>query len=128
MKTIMPRKSVLKLPPIDLGDEAIGQRIARLRKERGYSQEALAKKMGIVRILVSDYERGRIRPHPEMVARFALAFGITTDELIGLKGSKKNDKTPNLAIQKRMRQIEQLPPAKQRVILQTIDGFIKGVQ
>lgn len=63
-----------------------------------------------------------------MVARFALAFGITTDELIGLKGSKENGTTPNLAIQKRMRQIEQLPPAKQRVILQTIDGFIKGVQ
>ncbi len=128
MKTIMPRKSTLKLPPIDLGDEAIGQRIARLRKEQGYSQEALAKKMGIVRILVSDYERGRIRPHPEMVARFALAFGITTDELIGFKASKKNGKKPNLAIQKRMRKIEELPPAKQRVLLQTIDAFIKGVQ
>lgn len=124
----MPKKSTLKLPPIDLGDEAIGQRIARLRKEQGYSQEALAKKMGIVRILVSDYERGRIRPHPEMVARFALAFGITTDELIGLKESKKSSKKPNLAIQKRMRKIEELPPAKQRVILQTIDAFIKGTK
>jgi transcriptional regulator with XRE-family HTH domain len=124
----MPRKSTLKLPPIDLGNEAIGQRIARLRKERGCSQQVLAKKMGIVRILVSDYERGRIRPHPEMVARFALAFGITTDELIGLKKSKENVKKPNLAIQKRMKKIEELPPAKQRVILQTIDAFIKGVQ
>lgn len=128
MKTIMPRKSSLKPPHIDLGDEPIGKRIARLRKERGFSQEALAKKMGIVRILISDYERGRIRPHPEMVARFALAFEVTTDELIGLKPPKKSGKKPNLAIQKRIRKIEQLPPSKQRVILQTIDGYLKGVQ
>ena len=128
MKNIMPRKSKLKLPPIDLGEESIGRRIARLRKERGYSQQALAQKMGIVRVLVSDYEKGRLRPHPEMVARFALAFGVTTDEIIGLKRSDSESHKPNLAIQKRMRQIEQLPSAKRRVILQTIDGFIKGVQ
>jgi transcriptional regulator with XRE-family HTH domain len=128
MMRIMPRKSKLKFPPIDLGEETIGQRIARLRKEQGYSQEALAKKMGIVRILVSDYERGRLRPHPEMVARFALAFGVTADEIIGLKPSKDNAREPNLAIQKRARQIEQLPAAKRRVIMQTIDAFIKGVQ
>ena len=123
----MARKSTLKLPPIDLGSETIGQRIARLRKERGYTQQELAKKMGIVRVLVSDYEKGRIRPHPEMVARFALALGITADELIGLKPSKSNDKEPNLSIQKKIRKIEDLPAAKQRVILQTIDAFIKGV-
>jgi len=128
MKSIMPRKSNLKLPPIDLGIETIGQRIARLRKERGYSQEALAQKMGIVRVLVSDYEKGRLRPHPEMVARFALAFGITADELIGLKLLEGDDHQPNLAIQKRMRMIEQLPPSKRRVILQTIDAFIKGTE
>jgi len=128
IKNIMPRKSTLKLPPIDLGDETIGERIARLRKERGYSQEALAKKMGIVRVLVSDYEKGRIRPHPEMVARFALAFGVATDSIIGLKPSNSSGHKPNLAIQKRMRKIEELPSAKRRVILQTIDGFIKGVK
>lgn len=84
--------------------------------------------MGIVRVLVSDYEKGRLRPHPEMVARFALALGVTADELIGLKSSESDTYKPNLAIQKRMRKIEELPPAKQRVILQTIDTFIKGVE
>jgi hypothetical protein len=63
-----------------------------------------------------------------MVARFALAFGVTADEIIGLKPSKDNAREPNLAIQKRARQIEQLPAAKRRVIMQTIDAFIKGVQ
>jgi transcriptional regulator with XRE-family HTH domain len=74
----MPRKSKLKLPPIDLGSESLGQRIARLRKEKGYTQVELAKKMGIVRVLVSDYERERIRPHYEMIIRLALALDVTT--------------------------------------------------
>jgi transcriptional regulator with XRE-family HTH domain len=128
IKIIMAKKSTLKLPPINLGKEAIGERIARFRKEQGYTQEALAKHMGIVRVLISDYEKGRIRPHPEMVARFALAFGVTTDELIGLKPSKNEGKQPNLTIQKRMRLIEGLPKAKQRTILQTIDAYIKGIK
>ncbi len=127
----MARKSTLKLPPIDLGDETIGQRIARLRKERGFSQQALAKKMGLVRVLISDYEKGRIRPYPEMVARFALAFGVSTDELIGLKPSESNNcnhEKNNLPIQKRMRMISELPPAQQKTIIQTIDYFVKGVK
>ena len=39
----MPRKSRLKLPPLDLGKETFGQRLTRLRKERGYTQVTLAK-------------------------------------------------------------------------------------
>ena len=63
-----------------------------------------------------------------MIARFALLYRVTTDELIGVKPSERYRKKPNLTIQKRMRKIEELPPAQQRVILQTIDTFIKGAE
>lgn len=42
----MPRKSSLKLPALDLGEETVGERIARLRKERGYTQIELAERIG----------------------------------------------------------------------------------
>ena len=87
---IMPQVSKYKLPPLKLGKETLGQRIARLRKERGYTQIELAKKIGITQVLVSDYERERLRPHYEMIIRFALALGVTTDELLGLKTSKNS--------------------------------------
>jgi hypothetical protein len=63
-----------------------------------------------------------------MIARFALLYRVTTDEPIGVKPPERYRKKPNLTIQKRMRKIEELPPAQQRVILQTIDTFIKGVE
>lgn len=34
----------------------MGQCLARLRKERGYTQVDLAKKIGIIQTLISDYE------------------------------------------------------------------------
>src|SRR3990172_10946493 len=86
----MPRRSRLKMPPLDLGKETIGQRIARLRKERGYTQTELAEKTGIPQTLITDYERDKLRLHAEMVIRFAQALEVTTDEILGIKTSKRN--------------------------------------
>jgi ribosome-binding protein aMBF1 (putative translation factor) len=56
----MPRKSRLKLPPLGL-PEPFGSRLARLRKERGFTQIELASRIGLTQTLVSDYERGKLR-------------------------------------------------------------------
>jgi len=126
--SIMPQVSKLKLPPLNLSKETIGQRITRLRKEGGYTQVALAKKNGITQVLVSDYERGRLRPHYEMVIRFALALEVSADELLGIKPPKGNGSKASLKILKRMKKIEALPPTQQRVLLKNIDMFLKGAQ
>ena len=124
----MPRRSKLKLPPLKTGPEAFGERLARLRKERGLSQIALAEKIGIIQQLITDYERERIRMHAEMVIRFAKALGVTTDEL--LLGEKKPTAMSKLDISlkvaRRLQKIEELSPSKQRTILQTIDMFLDG--
>ncbi|RTZ99519.1 MAG: XRE family transcriptional regulator [Deltaproteobacteria bacterium] len=127
---IMPKKSKLNLPPLNLGEETLGKRIARLRKQNGLSQAQLAKKIGITPGLVSDYERNRLRPHAEMTARFALALQISADELLGLKHCKNGtrDNTASLKILRRVKRIETLPSAKQKILLQNIDMFLKGAE
>lgn len=122
----MPRKSRLKLPPLNLGDESIGQRIARLRKERGYTQVELAEKMGLVQSLISTYELDQLRLSSEMVIRFALALEVTADELLGLKPKKKNGTKPSLKVLRRLNRIESLPSSHQKTLLKTIDAFLKG--
>jgi transcriptional regulator with XRE-family HTH domain len=124
----MPQVSKLKLPPLDLGPETLGQRLARLRKERGHTQAELAEKIGLIRGLISDYERDKRKPNYEMIIRLALALKITTDELLGLKKTMADNKKPNLKIQRRVNKIEQLPSGQQKALLKTIDTFIENLQ
>ena len=124
----MPRRSKLKLPPLNLGEETIGKRIARLRKERGYTQAELSDKMGLIQALVSDYERDKLRLHAEMVSRFALALEVTSDQLLGLNNNRKNSDKLSLKILRRSKKIEALPPGQQKTLLKTIDTFLKGAE
>jgi len=124
----MPKKPKHKLPPLNLGDETLGQRLARLRKERGYTQVEFAGKIGIIRELISDYERERIKPNYDLIIRFAMALEVTTDELLGTASAKQKESSPNLKILRRMKKIEALPQAQQKILLQNIDMFLKGAQ
>jgi predicted transcriptional regulator len=58
-------------------DESFGRRLARLRKERGFTQVEIAERVGIIQALVSDYELDKLRLNAEMVVRFAGALEIT---------------------------------------------------
>lgn len=124
----MPQKSRLKLPPLDLGKETIGQRLARLRKERGYSQVELAKKIGLTQPLVTAYERDTRRLHAEMVIRFAKALEVSTDELLlgKVTPAKSTSGHASLKIIRRLQRIESLPEPQQKTLLKSIDLLLSG--
>ena len=111
-----------------IGEETFGQRLSRIRKEKGLTQVQLAKKMGIIQVLISDYERDKLRPYHDMVARFALALEVSADELLGIKPSKNKGNGPSLRITQRLKKIEDLPPPQQKVLLKTIDTFFKAAE
>lgn len=110
--------------------ETIGQRIARLRKERGLTQKQLAEKVGIIQVLVSDYEKGKLRLHAEMVVRFAQALGVKTDEFLGLSenASEKAVVKPDLKIMRRLNRIASLPQNEQKIMLKAIDSWLQASQ
>ena len=122
----MPRPSRLKLPPVTFGeDESLGQRVARLRKERGITQQELAERIGTIQVLVSDYERDRIRVTAEMVVRIAEALEISADELLGMKKARLGPKASRRVL-RRVERVEELPPQQQATLLRTIDTFLKA--
>jgi transcriptional regulator with XRE-family HTH domain len=121
----VPRKSHLKLPPLKLGNESLGERLGRLRKQKGFTQVELAEKMGIIQSLVSDYERDKLRPHPEMIVRFAVALDVSTDEILGLaRTAKANGTTKNRRLLRRLQQIDKLAKRDQDALIRTIDAFL----
>lgn len=123
---IMSSKNKTTQPPLMIGDETFGQRLCRIRKEKGYTQVELAEKLGIIQVLVSDYERDKLRPYHEMIVRLAKALEVSADEMLGLKASKNKGSRPSLKVLRRMKKIETLPPTQQKVLLRTIDTFLKG--
>ena len=125
----MARPSRLKLPRLPAasieGDESLGERLARFRKERGFTQVELAQCMGITQALITDYERDKLRPYAEMVVRFALALGLTTDEVLGLRAAPLASvaRIPRRFL-RRLEALSQLPKRDQEALLRTIDAFL----
>ena len=124
----MPRKRKRTLPPLRLGQETTGQRLSRLRKERGLTQKELAQKIGIGHTLISDYETGRLMLNGEMVARLAMTLGVSADTILGLKLTERDGDTPSVRILRRLKKIATLPPQKRKALLKTIDMAIETTQ
>jgi transcriptional regulator with XRE-family HTH domain len=123
----MSKRPTIKKPPLDFGGETLGERLARFRKQRGYTQLELAQRVGIGQVLISAYETDRRQFSAQMAVRFALALDVSLDEFLHPKAKKVATKKPNRRVLRRMEKIESLPFHQQTHLLKTIDGFLKGV-
>ena len=70
--------------------ERIGDRIARLLNESGYTQKELAGMCGVTEAAMSRYLKNEREPKIEVVANMATALNTTTDYLISGKESKED--------------------------------------
>lgn len=61
---------------------AIGGKIQALRKQLGWSQQQLAKKIGTSGPIVGRYERGEMTPSVEVAKKLASTFTFTLDFLV----------------------------------------------
>ena len=123
----MPKPSKLSLPPQPLSDETSGQRLARLRRERGFTQVELAERTGLVQTLVSDYERGKLRLNAEMIIRFATALEVSTGDLLQPSSGPKPARKTSRRVLQRLERIEALPMHVQSTVLKSLDLMLKNV-
>lgn len=109
--------------------ETLGQRIARLRREKGMTQAELAERLKVSQPVVSDYENDVIRLPVDVVVQIAALLAASTDELLGIKAptarsSGDSSSIKNRRLYRRMQEIEKLPRRDQEVLLRTIEAFI----
>lgn len=60
----------------------MGHRIAALRREAGWSQSELARRLGVSASAVGMYEQGRREPAADMLVQMGKVFGVTVDYLL----------------------------------------------
>ena len=61
----------------------LGEKLQRLRKARGMSQEELAAQMGVSRQAVSRWETGETVPSTDTLKEIAKVFQVSVDRLLG---------------------------------------------
>jgi transcriptional regulator with XRE-family HTH domain len=102
---------------------ALGKRLAHFRALRGLSQRELAE-----RVVVSDYEVGKLRLTAEVALRFAAALDVPIQELLQTDTPTDiaQQRKPSRKVLERLEKIQSLPRRKQDAILTTIDHFLNS--
>lgn len=106
--------------------EGFGSRLAEIRKRRGLTQGELGKALGASKRVVAYYERADAQPPGAMLGELAAALRVSIEELLGTRpvADKTHPKTARLL--KRLRRVEELPPADQRAILKMLDALVQA--
>lgn len=68
--------------------------IRELRKEKGISQQELAKLCGVHQTAVSQWEKGRTTPDRNSLQLLSKVFGVSLGALLGEKNSDDENKIP----------------------------------
>ena len=110
------RKAFLKDGPL----MPLDKNLLQLRKSRGFTQEQMADITGLHINSVKAYEAGRSMPSAEVIKKVALAFSVTTDELI----FDKHERDPNQNLQLAFEAVSSMGEEDQQTIMSLIEGMI----
>jgi transcriptional regulator with XRE-family HTH domain len=103
--------------------KALGGRIAALRKDSGITQVQLAAAMEVSQQTVASWEVGRRGVPVASLPLLARTLGVSVETLIGEKTAPaKRGPTPKL--QQQVERLSRLPQAKQRVVMEMLEGFL----
>ena len=69
----------------------VAQRLAELRRAKGYSQESLAHELGLSRQAVSKWERAESSPDTENLIALAKLYGVSLDGLLRVDDAVEDD-------------------------------------
>lgn len=63
--------------------------LKKIRENRGYTQEELAKRIGTKQTIYSRYERGYTQLNIELIKKLSLFYNVSADYLIGLSDRER---------------------------------------
>jgi transcriptional regulator with XRE-family HTH domain len=104
---------------------AVGQRIRRLRQERGWSQAQLGQRLETHQKQVSSYERGVHVPSADLLIRIAEIFDVSLDYLLaGTVAASQRAEIADRDLVRQMELIDKLPPEDKTAIKAVLNSFI----
>jgi transcriptional regulator with XRE-family HTH domain len=116
------RKKPAPLPSPELPADRLGDRIASLRKRKGWSQAELAERIGVRANQISKYEQGAYQPKPAVLGPLAEALGTTVDFLLTGRETKvqRDPRLRNL-----LPLLESLPEELRDTLVSTLEALVR---
>lgn len=111
--------------------ETFGTRLRRLRKAKGFTQVELARAVGVSQPTIAYYENEDGLPGAVQIVKIAETLGLPPDEVLGMRapGRRAEPESPeSLRLWRKLRQVETLPPAERRQVIQFIEALVERRQ
>jgi len=101
-----------------------GDRLRRIRLEKGLTQTQLGDKVGLSKRMMAHYEKHAIRPPTDKVALLAKALGVKVEDLLkDTSKNKSNGSDPKFS--RKLEKAKTLPNADKEVLTAMIDSLLK---
>jgi transcriptional regulator with XRE-family HTH domain len=104
----------------------MGEKIQKLRKEKGWSQKHLAETIGTSGPIVGRYERSEMTPSVEVAKKLAESFKVTLDYLVDDTDSIADIR--DKAMLQRLTDIERLDQEDKTTIVHVIDSLLRDAK
>jgi transcriptional regulator with XRE-family HTH domain len=104
------------------------QNLVKFRKERGFSQQDLAKLTGLTQRMITYYETEAVKPPVDKIEIIAKALNVSINKLLGIS-EPTNIQNELIQIDsrslKKIRTILSLPKHQRHIIYSMADSFSK---
>jgi transcriptional regulator with XRE-family HTH domain len=97
-----------------------GKNTAITRKQRGFSQGELAKRVGTISVTIGRYERNEIKPSIDIAMKIANALDVSLDYLVGT-----TDAVLEKSLVKKITAIQKLPNEDKECVHKVLDAFLR---
>lgn len=103
----------------------LDQKIARLRKERGWSQSELGERVGVHIAHLSRLENGKSQPSVELLQKLARVFEVTMDYLVDEEAEELAPvSVKDKSLAERLDLLEQLDETDRQTVINVIDSML----
>jgi transcriptional regulator with XRE-family HTH domain len=106
---------------------SFGERLAKLRRDRGLTQTQLGDVLGVSQQQVVAFEKGRRRVPISSLPALARLLEVSVEELVGEPTTPKKPakRGPAPKLQQQMERISRLPRSKQRFVVEMLDTVLQ---
>ena len=103
----------------------LGKRLASIRKQKGISQEELARQLGVSRRIIAYYEAEAKNLPAHLIKKITTALNVSSDELLGLKAAPKQELTrEEIRLWKRFKKVQRISVRDQKTLFHILNNAL----